>query len=87
MINEEQPMYTYPNPFGNHFILEYYAELQETNTIQIFNVYGKLIWKNGFNCLPGTNKLPLALKNEPGGIYNITLQTPDRFITKIVMKQ
>lgn len=59
----------YPNPNNGHFVVNYTALVTKNTTVNIFDIYGKLVNSTDFTLNEGQNTLELNLDNLSNGIY------------------
>lgn len=59
----------YPNPSNGNYTIELNAEKNETISISLFDINGKLISQNNWNVIQGTNTIHPTWNNLATGIY------------------
>ncbi|MBK7140009.1 MAG: T9SS type A sorting domain-containing protein [Bacteroidetes bacterium] len=59
----------FPNPNNGHFVVNYTALVTKNTTVNIFDIYGKLVNSTDFTLNEGQNTLELNLDNLSNGIY------------------
>ena len=59
----------YPNPVKDLLTIEVTADLNNTKEIQLFDMQGKLVWKNSYLLTAGNNTIKINLTNQTSGSY------------------
>ncbi|PLW93220.1 MAG: hypothetical protein C0592_06795 [Marinilabiliales bacterium] len=65
----------YPNPNDANFWLEFDSETAEPVQIQIFNANGALVHYELYDCIIGSNKVDLMMKDVAPGVYHCVLRS------------
>ncbi len=84
LVGTANQINAYPNPFSQSFIVTYDTNVNETISVEITDITGKMISKNRFDASIGNNEYHLTL-DQPSGIYlcNIKGQTLNQSIRLI----
>ena len=82
-LNPEISTNIYPNPFKNHVTISY--SLKEMVTVTLFDMAGKLIYKNKLSFLSGVTTIDVSFLKS--GFYLIRLDSKlNTYYTKIVKR-
>lgn len=84
--NESNQLTLFPNPTQNKFTIYLRGESDEKTAIRIFNAYGKIIYNQDIRISAGENQIPVDLKDNPGGIYIISLRINGMVMMKRIIK-
>ncbi|MEN7547370.1 RICIN domain-containing protein [Rapidithrix thailandica] len=74
-----------PNPNTGLFEITVQTNESQQLGIQIVNMMGVEIYKTDRNCIQGTHRIKIDLKNIPSGIYNVVVYTNTDKIAKRIM--
>jgi Zn-dependent metalloprotease len=77
----------YPNPFNDQFTLKFDADKQETVSLVISDMLGRVINTQAWNVNIGSNRLDLDLGSVPAGMYMLKLTSSNGFAVKNIVKQ
>jgi hypothetical protein len=72
----------FPNPFSNLTYIQFYSPIQETVSLEIYDLHGRIIVPYQIiNCISGNNKIKIDAKNFRTGIYVGLLRAPTKSIS------
>ncbi len=78
---------TYPNPFVDYSVVQFYNEKNSDVTINVVDVTGKVVSTDFFeNVTPGLHIHGIDLKNTSEGSYFLSIQTKDYTVTRKLVK-
>lgn len=63
----------YPNPFSNHFTIEFGATNEEKTELKLFDIAGRLVNELSINSTVGINKTNMDIASEAPGIYLLSI--------------
>lgn len=72
----------FPNPATDIFKLEFYSELEETATLELLDVTGRVVYSKSLGSAEGLRSTSVNVSHLPQGMYICTLQTPTGVKTK-----
>jgi len=79
---------TYPNPFQETLVIQYYMRQPQKVSCQLFNLQGKLVYESKTSVLSkGLYRKEFNLGHVPAGSYVLLIRTDGETYTKKVVKQ
>ena len=64
----------YPNPFSEYFFIEFLANKNQLGKVNIYNIYGQLIYSQNNPIYTGVNRIEYNLNFLQAGIYFIEME-------------
>lgn len=83
----ENNVQIYPNPNTDHFTLEINSTTNTKLSINIYQIYGQLIYSNEITNIPGNYIQQIDLNKYAKGIYYVQIVTDSDVLTKKVIYQ
>lgn len=77
----------YPNPFTNSFNLEFNADYNLDMELKLYNITGKIIFKEVLKAKPGPNKHTFSTNGLAKGIYTLKLMSQNNYNVIRLIKQ
>jgi len=75
----------YPNPNDGVFTISFQADVKITYTVEVFNVFGQVVFAEQISEFEGTYVKELHLEEFGAGIYTVVLTSPEeRTVQKVV---
>jgi hypothetical protein len=84
--NEAFSLYSFPNPFGEVLNVTVVSENEKTLEIDLFDVYGRLVYASTVNYDDQENNFDISTQNLPAGIYVLTLSDGNETIEQKIIK-
>lgn len=72
-----------PNPNAGVFWLGFSAEKEETTTIQVFDLQGKMVFEQPYSAHSGHNSFEIRLPEKRGGLYGV--KANGRLVGKVLL--
>lgn len=84
LLNNEELLQAFPNPFSNNFIVKFYADQPDRFVITLSDIYGKEVFKENTGVVgEGTHYYLLSSLNIPSGIYLMQLQNQSGYTVQM----
>lgn len=75
----------YFNNISNEMSVSYTSETNQISEINIFNVFGNLIYTEKYDLIIGENEIRIPIDNLPNGINICTIKTQDKNVMKKIL--
>lgn len=86
-IFKKEGLKVFPNPFSNHFTLNFESEKSKISFIEIVDLLGRLILKKEVKLKKGENSISIDATDLPSGLLIVKMSSGDRFLRQVrVMK-
>ena len=89
-INENlngEALSVYPNPSNGQFVLQLESYSSDNYRIQVSDIAGRIVYNEEISCVPGENKINIALPEVNDGIYNLIISKGDESISQKILVQ
>jgi hypothetical protein len=77
---------TSPNPFRNHFQLQFFPDASKLTAVEIVNMAGQRVFLKTYKTGSAASTIPVDLSRFPAGTYTVRLTFTDRVETTQVVK-
>ena len=77
----------FPNPSSGAFYVLWETARSQEGEIQLVNVSGKVVYRAPVHFIPGKQRLEIATRQLPAGMYALTIRAGEQLISESVMIQ